>query len=197
MISGNHDWIQGHFVFAEWKHAFDLIWERSSWSHWSLSFITQPTHGTISIITFILYSPTMIIYKRPRKVTLINHHSSTPPLSMRIRTQSELLCASHNSWEQLSWLLNTIALTYYETNHKHFDHIQIYHHYYTASVAFPLQAKFSYKDGALHPWLLNLPWLYYLSLDISINPSVINIIFVVDHFDIQAPWRSMRWNITL
>ncbi len=164
VISGNHDWIQGHFVFAEWKHAFDLIWERSSWSHWSLSFITQPTHWVdehnhLHIILPYndhLQAPEESDYYQPSLFNSSSQHE--------IRTQSELLCASHNSWEQLSWLLNTIALTYYETNHKHFDHIQIYHHYYTASVAFPtVQAKFSYKDGALHPWLLNLPWLYLIS----------------------------------
>lgn len=165
VLSGNHDWIQWHFVFAEGKHAFDLIDTAigSSTGSGSLSFITQPIHrikdNNLHIIIPYndhLQEPLPSEYYNPSILLSSSHYD--------ILSQIELLKNSTHAGEQLSWMINSIALTYYETNIRRFDTITIYHHYYTTGVTFPtIKAKFSYKDGSFHPWLLNLPQLYLIS----------------------------------
>jgi hypothetical protein len=69
-----------------------------------------------------------------------------------------ILKNAKNPNEQFSASLNEIALTIYETNKNTFNHIYVYHHYYTANTTFPgVQSVFHFKDKALSPLLLDFP----------------------------------------
>lgn len=158
VMSGNHDRLSGHFVFEEGKHSFESL------SNTSIEFITQPTHRVDAEKTLHVVLPYHDQLHEPHTSSYYKPDSwSWSPHQDLVNTIT-LLMSSSKKWEQLSWLINKIALCYYETNKDVFDRVVIYHHYYVAKTQFPwVQATFSFQDKALHPWLCSLDKLFLVS----------------------------------
>lgn len=61
-------------------------------------------------------------------------------------------------------MLNSIVLTYYETNKNKYPKIVFYHHYYTAKTFFPgVNTQFQFRDGAIHPKFLDINGIMLIS----------------------------------
>lgn len=162
VIAGNHDWIQGHFVFEEGKQAFDIIWNHIQGS-WSLQFVTQPLHWEKDNVLHIIIPYNDTLQEPPLSSVYdpeCGRQGEYPELTAQIKT----LRSSSKTAEQLSWLLNQIILTYYQTNKWHYEEIVLYHHYYIAGVQFPsIQSIFTFQNVAIHHSFLDLPKLKLIS----------------------------------
>lgn len=149
VIAGNHDRLGSHFVFAEAKTAFDLL---NPYTEHKLYFITTPEHHVIEGRE-VLFLPYMLDTTMSDMTDL----DSFPT----IRQHIELLSTSTHSGELRSAALNSILA--HQLARGRGD-VLVIHHYYMADQIFPgMKSHFSYKDVALCPEWLHVPWVRLLS----------------------------------
>jgi DNA repair exonuclease SbcCD nuclease subunit len=174
VLTGNHDWLNQHFVYHEGKKALDMLtqytirhaehsewfreWQNEWMTKWvnKIYFITEPETHSIEWkeILFMPYNKWFLGFVIAKEwndcgdplwiASLRSQWQQTPNV---ILDETTHLLTSSNYNEQLSWALNHYLLEHYKPG------ITLIHHYYTANIAFPgQQAKFDYKDISLHPW---------------------------------------------
>ena len=163
IMAGNHDWIQDQFVFEEGKHLREMFEAGENTMKGSLQFITQPTHW-VDNDTLHVVIPYNDRLEEPSESEFYNPGLLPLTQQKEIWESTTGLLQSAKKGEKLSGLLNTIALTYYETNKNKYKKIVLYHHYYTANKFFPgVNTQFHFRDAAIHPKFLELEGLMLIS----------------------------------
>lgn len=164
VMSGNHDRIAGHFVYDEAKKAFDIMNKYHNQNWGSLEFITQIQFRKDEDNNLHVILPYNDHLEIPDESDYFNSSVLWNSSAVQLMTDIELLKTAKNNNEQFSATLNEIILTIYETNKNNYNHIFLYHHYYTAHTTFPgVQSIFHFKDKAISPFVLDLQWLTLIS----------------------------------
>ena len=133
VLAWNHDWISGNFVFQEWKRAFDLIRDATTWIH----FITEPT-----LVTIQCQECLMAPYFVPTEETYNT-------------AQYQELLSSESTKEQVSGRINSMLTDMIQARRaqKSSAKLRVFHHWYIVHTQFPWQfARFGYKS----PWLSDI-----------------------------------------
>lgn len=164
VMSWNHDRIAGHFVYDEAKKAFDIMNKQYIQNMWSLEFITQLHYRSDEDNNLHVVLPYNDHLETPVQSDYFNSSLLWTSNAIQLLSEIELLKAAKNSNEQFSAMLNELVITLHESNKAKYNHMFLYHHYYTANTAFPgVQSVFHFKDKALSPLLLDLPGLTLIS----------------------------------
>lgn len=164
VMSWNHDRIAGHFVYDEVQKAFQIMNSQNRSGEWKLEFITQISFRVDEDNNLHVILPFNDHLEQPNLSDYYAPSSFSSSDAMQLLSEIALLKSAKNQNEQFSAMLNEIVLTIYETNKNKFNHIYMYHHYYTANTTFPgVQSVFHFKDKALSSLLLDLSWLTLIS----------------------------------
>jgi predicted phosphodiesterase len=164
IMAGNHDWIQDQFVFEEGKHLREMFEAGENTMKGSLQFITQPTQWVDEMQTLHVVIPYNDRLEEPAESEFYDTKLLTFSEQTEVLESSRGLLESPKKGEKLSWLLNSIVLTYYETNKNKYPKIVFYHHYYTAKTFFPgVNTQFQFRDGAIHPKFLDINGIMLIS----------------------------------
>jgi len=158
VLAGNHDWLGSSFVFEEAQKAFDIIqnmeFRAQNPESGSIQFITKPTKITIENEEILL-----LPFFLPGDHTEINYTPNNERLKA-INEFSTLLQKSTNKSEAFSGYINQVITEALDKN----PNLPIFHHYYINGTPFPGQkSRFTYKDIALHEWLLDIPTIKLIS----------------------------------
>lgn len=187
VMSWNHDRIAGHFIYDEVQKAFQIMNNHKLQSKWKLEFITQIAFRADESNNLHVILPFNDHLEQPSESDYYTSSLLWSSEAIQLLSEIAILKNAKNLNEQFSALLNEIALTIYETNKNIFKHIYIYHHYYTANTTFPgVQSIFHFKDKALSPLLLDLPWLTLVSGHIH-EP------FVYKNYICAGSFRNTSW----
>ena len=151
ILTGNHDWLNQHFVYHEGKKVADILNKKTDNK---IHFITEPEVQTIEWkeILFMPYNKAFLGQYKDQCTMynvqwILDNWTSYIDNCTLISSDTLPLLNSNNYNEQLSGALNHYLLQNYKPG------MTLIHHYYTANIAFPgQQAKFDYKDISLHPW---------------------------------------------
>lgn len=186
ILTGNHDWLNQHFVYHEGKKVADILNKKTDNK---IHFITEPEVITIEWKE-ILFMPYNKAFLGNYRNTI--HIEWSPDFSLdgikhssqwreTITSEATHLLTSPNYNEQLSWALNHYLLQNYKPG------MTLIHHYYTANIAFPgQQAKFDYKDISLHPG-----WTKYADKIIS---GHLHKAFVHENYlCVWSVWSTTSW----
>ncbi len=133
ILAGNHDWIQNHFVFAEWYTIFSKLINFKK-----LNFIIQPLVEEIEWqkILFLPHNP-LLDWKDTFEKYGLNINKSTI---------YDSLINFKNIKESYSGYLNKFLFQFVEKNKIDL----IVHHFYTVDTAVPdRKTKFTFKDISL------------------------------------------------
>lgn len=147
ILTGNHDWLNQHFVYHEGKKVADILNKKTDNK---IHFITEPEVHNIEWkeVLFMPYNKAFLGNYMNSVSQKSNALDASPVASQwreSIEAESLWLLTSANYNEQLSWALNHYILQNYKPG------MTLIHHYYTANIAFPgQQARFDYKDISLH-----------------------------------------------
>lgn len=152
VMAGNHDWLNQHFIYHEWKKIADILNARTSEN--KIHFVTEPSTYLIEWKEFF-FLPFNKEFLHTQKETFLQKYATSIPWSLAdapsLFSESIRLLASKNSNEQLSWALNMTLFEIYFSEKTAEKKPILVHHYYTANTSFPWQfAKFDYKDISLH-----------------------------------------------
>ncbi len=152
VMAGNHDWLNQHFIYHEWKKIADILNARTSEN--KIHFVTEPSTYLIEWKEFF-FLPFNKEFLHTQKETFLEKYATSIPWSLAdapsLFSESIRLLASKNSNEQLSWALNMTLFEIYFSDTTAEKKPILVHHYYTANTSFPWQfAKFDYKDISLH-----------------------------------------------
>lgn len=163
VLAWNHDWLWEHFVFAEWKHALDVMNEMWKDSEGKIHFITEPMQTNIEgqDILFLPFLLDKTVFEKNMDLThdRMSPHWFQNSVLEKIYLTGKKLQESDNKYEQFSGRLNeylALEVAQWIENNKQDDmKLHVIHHYYLADKQFPWQKwRYYFKDIALSSdWL--------------------------------------------
>lgn len=136
VLAGNHDWLQGHFVYQEAQRVVESLGGDQ------IYFITEPMWKEIDgqWVLFLPWNPSL-------RDNRVNSDSSVKGVNSAYVNMTK----SSHKWEQLSGHVNLILGEMLAKRPTEEDVI-LAHHYYVANTQFPGQKwRFGYKSVALDP----------------------------------------------